>query len=405
MPDKIFWAWQSDLNQTVCRNLIKNALELAITTNPIGSDIEERIELDHDTKGRPGLTPISDSIFQKIDQAQLFVADLTPIGRSEGGKWLANPNVLIELGYAKKALGPERIILVWNKAFDGTVPENLPFDLRHRTGPIGYTLLPSCTDAERRKVRASLANELAAAIKLNWPKPELAAVAVPQWRGNFGDDPCLWLDRAEPVIVNESEVTRTLLIRNDVDAWIRILPSVWPDGVSSADLEHPSPMGRWTGLSWGRATGGLLAYAGNYEEQSIRTGAIWFPETGEVWSFMANAFAGNELQRTFNGTAMLERWIDFLRFHVSRIEQAGGKGSFLVKLGIENLSGSQWIEPNSALAGVAVEPRFEFDFQFSTLDNVADELWKAWRKLIDIFGEGPGVKSSFENFVRARLDR
>jgi len=41
------------------------------------------------------------TILEKIDNAAAFVGDVTPISVSENGKQVANPNVLIELGYSR----------------------------------------------------------------------------------------------------------------------------------------------------------------------------------------------------------------------------------------------------------------------------------------------------------------
>ena len=96
----------------------------------------------------------------KIQQAAVFVADVTPIAVSDGGKQVANPNVLIELGYAKRALGTERVITVWNTALTNARPEDLPFDMRHRRGPVAFALPPGSTTDELRKVRTDLTKQL-----------------------------------------------------------------------------------------------------------------------------------------------------------------------------------------------------------------------------------------------------
>lgn len=80
------------------------------------------------TSDRTGSPDIVDSLFEHIDEAVLFVADLTPIysfEKKDGTiKKSPNPNVLIELGYASKALDWDRIICV----IDGDLSE-LPFDI------------------------------------------------------------------------------------------------------------------------------------------------------------------------------------------------------------------------------------------------------------------------------------
>jgi len=70
-----------------------------------------------------------------------------------------NPNVLIELGYALKALGHERIVLVFNKTF-GKI-EKLPFDLRmHRT--LTYECAESVTD--RSEIKKNLVKDFRLAL-------------------------------------------------------------------------------------------------------------------------------------------------------------------------------------------------------------------------------------------------
>lgn len=87
-------------------------------------------DIDRDTQGLAGAPDIGDSIYDKIDSADIFIADVTIINQDYAGRKTPNPNVLIELGYAIKALGWDRIILLYNKDF-GEI-EELPFDINHR---------------------------------------------------------------------------------------------------------------------------------------------------------------------------------------------------------------------------------------------------------------------------------
>lgn len=158
MKKTVFYSWQSDLPNGTNRSLIENALnEVA---KEIISDSETDIEpvIDRDTQGVAGAPNIATAIFQKIDSADIFVADVSIIG-SVKKRAVPNPNVLIELGYALKALGHERIVLVLNTAF-GKV-EKLPFDLRmHRT--LTYDCPESMTD--RSEVKKNLTKSLKSAL-------------------------------------------------------------------------------------------------------------------------------------------------------------------------------------------------------------------------------------------------
>jgi len=112
------------------RNFIEEALKRALKS--IKKDESETIEpvLDRDTAGLSGSPSITESIFEKIALADVFVADVSIINKDSDERHTPNPNILVELGYAVAQLGWNRILLVQNTVFGG--PEELPFDLRGR---------------------------------------------------------------------------------------------------------------------------------------------------------------------------------------------------------------------------------------------------------------------------------
>jgi hypothetical protein len=76
---------------------------------------------------------------------------------------LQNPNVMIELGYALAHLGSERLVMMLNGAFGDRT--DLPFDLRHKAGPVVYELPEDATKETKRRVQGSLTGELKIAIR------------------------------------------------------------------------------------------------------------------------------------------------------------------------------------------------------------------------------------------------
>lgn len=124
---KVFYSWQSDLPSKTNRGLIEDALQRAAKRTYEDQSVEIYPVIDRDTKGVPGAPDIAATILRKIDECSVFVADVSIVSGSSTGRPCPNPNVLIELGYALKTLGPERVILVLNKT-SGRV-EDLPFDL------------------------------------------------------------------------------------------------------------------------------------------------------------------------------------------------------------------------------------------------------------------------------------
>lgn len=174
MSKTVFWSWQSDLPAATTKDFIKEALSQALemVAEELELEMADRLELDHDTKGEPGLVEIVSTIFRKIDDCQIFVADITPVAEITTGtatKKIQNPNVMIELGYAIREVGPQRVITVANLAFGGK-PEELPFDLRHRRGAITYRL-DSAKDSAIEKIRRDLVKQLVAALKTNLAAP------------------------------------------------------------------------------------------------------------------------------------------------------------------------------------------------------------------------------------------
>ncbi|WP_421339174.1 hypothetical protein [Aeromonas veronii] len=156
----IFYSWQSDISSKLNRDIIENSLSMALKSlNGNNTDSLELV-LDRDTSGIPGSPSISDTIFKKISSADIFVADVTIINKDSSDKKTANPNVLIELGFAVSQLGWDRIILVQNSYFGG--PEDLPFDLRGRRVTT-YSL--SHEDEYKSDVRGLLQGRLESALR------------------------------------------------------------------------------------------------------------------------------------------------------------------------------------------------------------------------------------------------
>lgn len=88
------------------------------------------VEISRDTAGVAGAPNIGDTIYQKIEMADILVADVTIINSGWEGRKTPNPNVMIELGYTIKSLGWEHIVLLYNSDY-GDV-EELPFDINHQ---------------------------------------------------------------------------------------------------------------------------------------------------------------------------------------------------------------------------------------------------------------------------------
>lgn len=122
MKVNIFYSWQSDLLPKTNRNFIEDAIKKAL--KGINKDNKIIACIDRDTKGELGSPEIQSSVFNKINHSKFFVCDV-----SLNDNQVPNPNVLIELGYAIKVLGWNKIICLFN-SYTGKV-EDLPFDINH----------------------------------------------------------------------------------------------------------------------------------------------------------------------------------------------------------------------------------------------------------------------------------
>lgn len=163
----VFYSWQSDLPNSTNRGFIEGCLKRAI--KELKAEGQLRVEpcLDRDTMNVPGSPDIAATIFEKIESAALFVCDVSIINKGTQERLAPNPNVLIELGYAVKTLGWNRVVCVFNSV-TGQV-EDLPFDLRHRRVR-GYCLAEGQEKIEPRKsLVRSLKDDLQSAFAFTAP--------------------------------------------------------------------------------------------------------------------------------------------------------------------------------------------------------------------------------------------
>ena len=160
MSQQIFYSWQSDHPNSTNRGFIQKALEEAVDAVREDSTLIVEPVIDRDTLGLPGAPDIVHSIFDKIEHASAVVCDVSIVSDPSAKRPTPNPNVLVELGYALKALGHTRVLLVMNTAY-GEV-KKLPFDLDHRR-VVTYEVREG--DGDKSAKRRELARKLALGLK------------------------------------------------------------------------------------------------------------------------------------------------------------------------------------------------------------------------------------------------
>jgi hypothetical protein len=95
---KVFSSWQADTPGNVGRFFVRNALIEAIEvlkadkeiTEPSEREAAEAMHYDADRQGVPGSPDLVATIFRKIEEAAVFIADVTLAGQTPDGKLRSN---------------------------------------------------------------------------------------------------------------------------------------------------------------------------------------------------------------------------------------------------------------------------------------------------------------------------
>lgn len=159
----VFLSWQSDLPANAHRNAIRTALSRCLKKYP-------NLKLDEATREMAGSDDIAQTILDKIQAAEIFVADISTIRRKYGtGRPVPNPNVVFEVGYAVAHLGWSRVILLFNDE-SGSFPRDVPFDfLTKRIAR--YSIAAKPTKAEKESLETLLGDALAQIIRSSPARP------------------------------------------------------------------------------------------------------------------------------------------------------------------------------------------------------------------------------------------
>ncbi|MBX3620623.1 MAG: hypothetical protein KF891_11660 [Rhizobacter sp.] len=387
---KIFWSWQSDTPSSIGRDLVKSALKEAIKLLAEELDLAEaeRPELDHDTKDVPGLAPIADTIFEKIDKSAIFIADVTLVGSTPDGKKTPNPNVMIELGYAMKSLGPGCLVLVANSA-GGFRPEDLPFDLRHRRGPITYELADSADRDARSKAQKSLVKDLTGALRVNLTSLAPAPIAEPPQYTSLADDRSIWFDPSQILKVHDGE--NGSLQHGATKAYLRISASGWQANKPTRREIHDqalSPFGPWRhGTASVQNEFGVMTAGWGRSKEEITALTQWFDKTAEIWGVSPIYGFERDGLRQFADIALLKEWRIRLREWIQLFDALGARKPLRVEAGITGMQGLHWSRNDflerpkcfdAEVVHVTISKDWSEEAQFTFLMQVVDKICDAF---------------------------
>lgn len=405
---KIFWSWQSDRDPELHHYFVRDALKLACKQLAGDPEFEEaeRPEVDHDMKGALGTQDIAATILMKIAGANAFVADMTPVGMTDpaslGGakkaspKHLQNPNVMSELGYAERALGTDKIILVANAAhYPG--PEALPFDWRHRSGAKTYHLPDGATEgavkAELQKFAGVLKAHLKPILLAQQPPPPEPTPAA--WKAATEADKALWLG-GEKLEYRNSSLSlpgKVLALADGPRFYARVVPSKWAkvDKQKLADrvVELSMRLGGNSG-DWGINGAGALSVWGS---QGVAYSATqWFQDTGEIWGTGVAGFSAHQGKTFFAYQAVFRELDRFLEAANTGLAALGSGGHVTLRMGLSNVQGTVWPPASGgwgaaeALGGAA---EVEVGADLSVPSDRRQALRRLWDEIADLYGVTP----------------
>jgi hypothetical protein len=355
---KVFWSWQDDYQPKTCRHFVRDALAEAIkgAGEELGLEDSDRPEIDHDTKGTPGMTEIAKTILDKISRSAVFVADLTPISKTTDGKALPNPNVLIELGWALSELGPDRIIPVLNTA-SGYKPDDLPFDIRHRRA-MTYELADTADAETKKKAKKALIKELTDALRTNlghYVEEQTASKSIEGVAAQT-DDPSIWGTASAYLDHNDAfghGQKNTAALPKCPRGYIRIIPSGWKRGsppsvhdIATNSLElTPQSEGTSSG-DFGACKEGFVRYwitgqtvDGGRETRNV---AMYFDETGEFWVLHGKAIDQRKFGLTLNIASLIDGWSKAIRTALGIYKGFHNLPGVRIEAGLFGVEGVRW---------------------------------------------------------------
>ena len=341
---KVFWSWQSDTPGRTGRHFVRDALNAAIeklkhepdVIEPTEREVRSTLHIDHDRQGVPGNPDLVRVILEKIEQATVFVADVTLTGTSKGAndhdpqKQVINSNVAIELGYALRALSDRALLMVMNEYYGERA--ELPFDLQTKAGHIIFVLPPNADgrqiEAASRQLTSQFIEKLrpyverrVESVRRESPFPEAkAADGSARFRAPGEVIGSLW-DLSLGGHVSGAGVT----LAKGPATWLRLMPTFDPKKAWTAqELREAGRVGAdlqpfiFANLRTVRAEDGIGTCDLQTPEASETKSVAFAFETGEVWAIdtwllgsHTSMLVVSELERSW--TPRLEGYAGFLR--------------------------------------------------------------------------------------------
>jgi hypothetical protein len=327
------------------RDALREAIEQLHITAEIDEPERDATTIDHDPERISGGVGLVRSILKSIDAANVFVADVTAVGKvgsgtdiqpESVGHRLINSNVALELGYALRALGDLKLIVVFN-AHCGWQNE-LPFDVRSREDAIPYTLTPNAGRPEIELERKKLSARLVSAIDRCIQEPVLGPEQSAATPSTFNK--AVYFQAGEVLAhAGESQgAGASYAYSSDAFCYLRLIPvptlqaalplATLLEVVGQAPLLSRQPGGAMSGSNSYGAIGFEVGSQPGRGRGKLAASTQLFP-TGELWSLSASLIAHERGERPtwiklpFLASVVLERvFYDNLRALMAFAQQS-----------------------------------------------------------------------------------
>jgi len=395
LQETVFFSWQSDRLPKAGKNLIEDALQQAISMLAESSMLEKAdrgiVRIDQDTKDEAGSPPIVETLLGKIDNAGVFVPDLTFVGKRADGRPTPNPNVLIEYGWALKARGHKYIVPVMNIAHGTPTDSNLPFDLRHLRHPISYNCPDEADDAEILLAQEGLANELAQAISAVLNAPDFVSRRNPEFMPQraFGGGG-RFRDFGEPLGIGDPIEGKTLEIEleNGSASWLRVMPLRHPQKnfpvrqlrrllkPDNEECRLKTFRRGFNALSFSARDGYGVCDKSHVQTEENRisaTGTAFMFTSGEIWFVDAARRSGSGIRNMFSLNE--DMMVRLMTEYCALLQELGAGAPYRWIAGIEDVLGQSLMVPGQLMpSGSCSEDLIEVEGHLRSGEDARDSL-------------------------------
>ena len=375
------------------------------------------MEMDQGAKGAVGLNLIAEVILNKIDSSFAFVGDITAVGTIGEGldrKYLPNPNVMLELGYARKSLGHNRIIPVFNRAIGPMRYEDLPFDLRHMSGSISFHLPAGATREKLREERSGLQRQFTDRLRAMFASDDLLQTeAELEWHPHLPHDPSIWAEAFNPLPVAVPSMGQIdLIVAPSPRIFVRLLPAAQgasPRGNHGLfpNSDQPLlPIGySGGGLSGGRTGDGHAMFESVGGDRKTKAISRWYKDNGEIWAISAWSFYQQGEYPHFaydEASKDLVRWLQ----NVVRVSRAAGAtGPFQIMIGAAGLRNVMWWQSRPSPGALPFRGLNDFVIHQEVLkddsrDSSIDAVSGFIDEMTDNFGVPPLLRSQIDTLSK-----